>query len=231
MLSLSIRTLGILHTILPFTEPHLTEEHNLIHDRRSFLGMTAASIPTLSTSSTFSFGAVHSSLDQRFIPFDDYRKRVGCRQADQDLSNGLYPVTTDRAFVISDANRHHAIASRLSASYNIPERSWIWARLLEKRASAFFQCSFLVVGKPVASTHDWWLFISPVNTPQPKLTVVYMTSDDSLSNLGMVPWLMARIAFRLHRIREQLSNSLSIGESIIGPVNRQIIRATRRMPI
>lgn len=192
--------------------------------------MTAASIPALSTSSTFPFDAEHPTLDQRFIPFDDYRKRIGNKQADQDLSNGLYPVTTDRAFVVNGANRHHAIASMLSTSYNIPERSWIWERSLEKRASASFQCSFLVVGKPVATTHDWWLFISPVNTPQPKLTVVYMTSEDSLSHLGSVPLLMARIAFRLHRIREQLTKSLLLGESIIEPVNRQIIRATRRMP-
>ena len=208
----------------------MTEEQKPTHDRRSFLAMTAASIPTLSTSPTLSLEAANPSMDQRFIPFYEYGKIVGRQQADKDLRVGLYPVTKDRAVVVSDADRHHAIASRLSASYNVPERSWIWARSLEKRASAFFQCMFLVVGETAASTHDWWLFTSPVNTSQSKLTVVYMTSDDSLSNLGLVPLLMARIAFRLHRIRKQLSNSLSMGESIIERVNRQIIRATWRMP-
>jgi hypothetical protein len=106
----------------------------------------------------------------------------------------------------------------------------MWARIIGKRTSILSQCVFLTLQKAVAPTHDWWLFVSTSKTTPPRLTVVYMTSDDSPGHIGVVRLLAARVVYRLYRIQPRLA-SLTNAEDFVTTVNRQIIRATRRMPV
>ena len=209
-------------------------------DRRTFLTTGMAAVPVFSSSSVSASRDVRPhSLDQRWMPHSQHVERVGEMQALRNLRDDLFPVTLNRFVTLGDdgiykQSRHVRMADSLADHYGVQSRSQQWAHHLEQPTSVFCRSSVLVAPKEQSSVQDWWLHVSHARKTNPQLSIVYVSSEDSLNHSGVTPsltnLLLARINFRLHVHRDSICRSFYKRRPLVKAVNRQIVEAMRGMP-
>jgi hypothetical protein len=209
-------------------------------DRRTFLTTGLAAVPVFSSSSVSASRDVRPhSLDQRWMPHSKHVERVGEMQALRNLRDDLFPVTLNRFVTLGDdriykQSRHVRMADILADHYGVKSRSQQWAQQLEQPQSVFCLSTLLAVPKERPPVQDWWLQVSHSQKTNPQLSIVHVSSEDSLNHFGVTPsftnLLLTRTNFRLHVHRDSIYRSFYRRRSLVKEVNRQIVNAMRTMP-
>jgi hypothetical protein len=209
-------------------------------DRRTFLATGLAAVPTFAWSNfPASLEAKPKSLDQRWMPHIQHVEHVGEMRALRNLRDDLFPVTMDRfGYVGGDSiyeqPRHVRLAGKLADHYGIPTRTRQLAHNLEQPPSVFCQSTVFVLPKERSSVQDWWLHASHSAKNNLQLSILFVSSEDTLNQFGVTPsltlLLLSRIRFRVHANQKAICRSFVKRRSLVQEVNRQIVRSMRDMP-